>query len=61
MYVRLHLEELRLAGARISTQEDVDLRPEVTTPTALEVLASSPKQLQQDSLLDILILVDTGG
>ena len=56
-----NLQELGLAGARVPTEEDVDIGAEIAAPCVLKVLASASKQLQENSLLDVVVLVDTGG
>lgn len=44
------LQQLRLAGTRVSTEQDVDLCTEVTTASLAEVFARPSKELQQDAL-----------
>ncbi len=53
-----YLQQLRLAGAGIATQKNIDIRSEFPSAGVLEVLPRPTKQLQQDPLLDIIILVD---
>lgn len=44
------LQQLGLAGAGVSTQEDVDFSAEVSTAGLAEVLPSAAEELQQDAL-----------
>jgi len=44
------LQQLGLAGARVTAQQDVDLGTEVAPARLAEVLARAAEQLQQDTL-----------
>lgn len=44
------LQQLGLAGSRVSTQQDVHLCTEVATASVTEVLTSATKQLEQNAL-----------
>lgn len=44
------LEQLRLAGAGVSAQQDVDLGPEAASARLAEVLPRPAEELQQDAL-----------
>ena len=44
------LQQLRLAGARVATEQDVDLGTEVAAPRLGEVLSRAAEKLQEDSL-----------
>ena len=53
-----NLEQLGLAGAGVATKEDVNVGTELAPACVLEVLPRPSKQLQQDALLDVIVLVD---
>ena len=54
----LHLQQLRLAGARVSTEKNVHLGSELPSTGVLEILPCTTKQLKQNSFLDIIIFID---
>ena len=54
-------KQLRLGSAGVSAQQDVQLCTEVAAARLGEVLPRAAKQLEQDPLLDVLVLVDGGG
>ena len=56
----VYLQQLRLAGARVSTQENIDISSEAAVARVVEVFPRTSKQLQQNTLLDVIILIDTG-
>ena len=56
----VHLQQLRLAGARVSTQENIDISSEAAVASVVEVFPRTSKQLQQNTLLDVVVLIDTG-
>ena len=56
----IYPKQLRLASARVSTQQNVDLGTKSAMTSVLEVLPGAPKQLQQNALLDVLIFIDAG-
>jgi hypothetical protein len=51
-------EQLGLGGARVSAQQDIQLRAEVAASRLGKVLARAAKQLEQDPLLHVLVLID---
>lgn len=54
-----NLEQLGLAGAGVTAEEDIDVWTELASACVLEVLPGPAKQLQQDALLDVVVLIDT--
>ena len=52
------LQQLRLAGAGIAAQQDVDLGAEGSASDLDEIFLGAAEQLQQDALLDVLVFVD---
>jgi hypothetical protein len=54
-------EQLGLGCSGITAQQDVQLRTEIATTSLGEVLARAAKKLEQDTLLDVLVLIDGGG
>lgn len=54
----LHLQQLRLAGARVSTEKNVYLGSELPSTSVLEILPCTTKQLEQNPFLDVIVFID---
>lgn len=54
------LQQLRLAGAGISTKQDVDVGTEVAPALRVEFLLRATEQLQQNALFDVFIFINVG-
>lgn len=55
------LEQLGFAGTGVTAQKDVDLGAEGSAPDFREVFPGASEQLEQDTFLDVLVLVDGRG